>query len=316
MIKIILPISLFLLSSIAISGELFDEIQIIRDEKQNVILKTNCDLIPKATENLSNLGPVIKNGSLCEVNLNNSLPNQMIQLHDTFSPHSGPNCWNTSLFMAGVLNYRRFVSPEEMDFLTASSICRQRPVNEKPKFGDLIALHTHGDPAEFHGFTYINDLISFSKAGFDKQWDYEIVSSNFVFTTFALGLDIASEKCRHVEGVPSEEECPVYAQYLKCKTYDDYLDQTRFNSKSEFLKFYKDFSQVEKSISLAAVSGDSWDSDKSTEIKNRMDQFKTLAESTLLTILDKSGVDYFFWKSMHLRVDSLLIQIDFLDKQD
>lgn len=299
-----------------LAGELHDGIQIVKDQNQNVIMTAPCDLMPKATAHLSNLGAVIRNGNECSVNLNQALPQQMIQLHDTYANHSGPNCWNTSLFMAGVLEYRRAVSGEEMDFLTRSLICRQLTMNEKPHFGDLIAIHSRGEPPEFHGFTYINDLISFSKAGFDTQWGYEIVSSNYVFTTFALGPDVSKPKCRHVHGVPSEAECPVYAQYFRCHTRAEFLEHSTFISKNDFLMFDQSTREIEKIISDATVAGAPWTAILSADIKNKIDDAKKIADLMLAKIPHLNDPEFFFWQSSRLKLDSFEIQMFYLDNNN
>lgn len=296
------------------AGQFYDDIQVVKDSQQNVTLTTKCSLISKATENLFKLGPIVQNGELCSVNLNQSLPKKMIELHDTFLNHSGPNCWNTSLFMAAVVESQRSVLGEEMDFLTSSVICRQLSENEKPKFGDLIAIHGRGTPAEMHGFTYINDLISFSKSGFDVQFGYEIVSSNYVFTLFALGSEVSKPKCRRVRGIPNESDCPVYAQYFRCQPRVNLLEKSQFYSKAEFILLDQKISYIEKTISEATVAKAAWNLSESAAIKNEISEIKKAIDLKLSTLVHlKSNVEYFFWQSARLRLDSLNLQIEFLE---
>ncbi|MEQ1664808.1 MAG: hypothetical protein ABL927_05475, partial [Bdellovibrionales bacterium] len=256
--KYLVFFAIFSYLCVSSAGQVWDDIQIIKDKKFNVILKTSCALISKATENLSGLGPIIQKGNRCEVNLNNALPEKMIQMHDTFLNRSGPNCWDTSLFMSGTLEFRRTVLSEEMDFITSSPICRPLTLEEKPVLGDLIAVHHRGEPPEFHGFNYINEMLSFSKAGFDKQFGYEIVNSDFVYTQFALGKNIAPLKCRRVIGVPDEAECPTYAQYFRCQNRTEYLANSNFKTKNEFLIFDKKVRSLEKEVSESTVDLEKW----------------------------------------------------------
>ncbi len=305
-----------LISASALAGEPHDDIQVTRNSQQNIILSTPCSMIDKATENLSNLTAITRDQDRCSVDITEALPEKMRKLHDTFALHDGPNCWNTSLYLSGTVQTRRHVSDQEMKYLTDSPICRKLNLVEKLEIGDVIALHYYGEgPQEFHGFNYINDLISFTKFGFSRKFDYEVISSNYVFFTFALGLDIAKPFCRRTDDLPAQSDCNVFATYYRCQDRNEYLVQAEFPTKSAFLLFDQKIRELENMISEATVGRGIWNKSRSHYFLQKTQEAKIITENWIQKISATNEAESFFWKSTLEKLKSLQTQIELLDQE-
>lgn len=88
------------------------------------------------------------------LSLNQCLPTFVQKTHKTKLYRSGPNCWGTALFLAGMSPAPRFVFPQEMLYWLQSPICRKLGPSENLKSGDIINvfapeyLSTDGDYLE------------------------------------------------------------------------------------------------------------------------------------------------------------------------
>lgn len=130
----------------------------------------------------------------CSISLENSIPDFMKQTFGKSAACNGPNCFNTALLGNKNLQGFRHVGSSEINFfLSSNSICREKSPEEKRNPGDIIIIYhkaiSFGDlvsDGPIHGFTYLTDKFSYSKASFDKIDPYLYTSTSDVFNHFSV----------------------------------------------------------------------------------------------------------------------------------
>lgn len=93
---------------------------------------------------------------------------------------SGPNCWNSATYLAGISEGLHHTYGSEFAFLLGSPLCKNIPLEQMQK-GDIVALRRFDRngkllPAAFlsevHGYTYLGDGKGLSKNGVDASAPY------------------------------------------------------------------------------------------------------------------------------------------------
>ncbi len=98
-------------------------------------------------------------------------PLTLTQLNGTSSHIDGPNCWNGALYVAGILEHRRMLAPEEWLYYLESS-CEEV---ESPQKGDVGRVY-HSQKGEVHGFIHLDYQTLFAKHGESTLYGYQIMS--------------------------------------------------------------------------------------------------------------------------------------------
>lgn len=319
MVSTLLPIPL-------LAAPLWNDIQVIKDENNQIILTAKCDHIESKIQSLIELSIKIENqtpikkpeihrdiNDFCSTHITPFIPKIILPLHDSMTAYSGPNCWNTSLFTNQIVPFRRFTSEEEMTYWMNSPVCRELQAYESEKPGDIIAIRQNSSdgPIEMHGFVFLTNDFSFSKSSFSAAFPYEFTSSEQVYQTFALGEYEEykpDKKCRKVEGKPDANQCPVYANVFRCFSYQQYLDSSHFVSKNEYKKMDFKFLAFEKELSDEVI------------LERPFTKKKGLAFTLKLASLEKEynryilshSPDSVLWDSFKFRIISFRTQIDLL----
>jgi len=241
------------------------------------------------------------------------MTDRMQSLQGTTTAYPGPNCWNTSLFISEIAQYRRAVAEEEMTYWMNSPLCKELAVNEEARAGDIITIRSNNGESvlEMHGFTYLTKESSFSKSGFDIQFPYEFVTSEYVYQLFALG-DYGDYKanpdCRRVKGIPDLTKCPVYANVFRCTSYKNFLNSARFLSKIDYKKIDDKFLAFEKKISEATVGSRNYNPEKAAALNQEF----VIIQTEYVNYIKNHKIDSVLWESFNVRLTSFHVQLDLL----
>lgn len=322
MLILILPGTLF-------GADMYDNIQVVKSVNNQITLTAKCESIQSKIDSIIGLGKKIENQSvdevpsinqqkdnLCSTNITSIVPKRILDLHDTTTAYPGPNCWNTSLYTNKIVQYRRSVAPEEMTYWMSSPLCRELKANEKEQPGDIIAIRTGGSdaPVEMHGFVYLTKDFSFSKSGFDTQFHYELVSTEYVYQLFALGEYDEynpNKECRKVEGIPDFEKCPTYANVYRCISYEQYLNSSSFPSKETYLKFDSKILDYERRLADEV----DWKRNFNKEKLKAMTEELNLLENEYIQYTNVHENDSVLWDSIKNRISSFRTQLDLLERE-
>ncbi len=157
--------------------------------------------------------------NVCELNISSCLPNRIKTHQSVFSDLSGPNCWNSSLVMSGLLPEFRYSPQDEFSFYLNSPLCRQLKNNETRQAGDIGAIRESGG-IEVHSFTYISDELVFSKNGHSTLRPYKLQTSEEVYKTYDVDLLSTPEEC--LSNV-MDTNCKSGVEFFRCETMESYL---------------------------------------------------------------------------------------------
>lgn len=92
----------------------------------------------------------------------------------------GPNCWNSALINAGIIDSIRYVSQAEYWFWMNSPYCARVSPTKELRTGDLGAM-IWPRKGHLHSFTYINDKMVFSKNSPSTEHPYKTQAFEAMF---------------------------------------------------------------------------------------------------------------------------------------
>lgn len=120
---------------------------------------------------------------------------------DYFFDIDGVNCYNTALYVNGLIQAERYIDSYEIDQFLVNPIC-QPVVGENPRPGDIIAYYWGKSPQKIghpiHMATYISDGIIFDKKGGGRDRPFQLSSE------------------RYTEEVYSDPGTSTYKKYFRC----------------------------------------------------------------------------------------------------
>jgi hypothetical protein len=247
--------------------------------------------------------------SRCTLNINSSVPKLVRILQDFKTAFNGPNCWNTTLRLSGLIEAQRFSGPEEMSFWLNSRFCRELADNEKSLPGDIVEIRAlQADSSsgfeEIHGMIYLTDQMVFSKNTSSRMSPYGIQRAGLVYQTFRVELN-----CQKVSGSP--QGCPRWANHYRCKS-----SEVRRNSfareNPQFAEISKQLDKIESEISQYVMTGQgSYQADKEV-LQKQLLQYKNQIPKFQKPSIDEG----FFYQTLILKVESLQSQIGIINKQN
>jgi hypothetical protein len=182
-----------------------------RNAADRLILNDNCDEInlrmaelKKWTQSLENrecsFGELKESssGGNCIVDVSDCLPDYVQKYHGLSPSDSGPNCWNLSLVMAGLLPAIRESSDKEWDFYLSSPLCRELDPNEPLKMGDLGSIEARGEDnkSHIHGFIYVSSEMVYSKNGLSISSPYKLQPLKNMNEVYEIG-EMPEGECRY-----------------------------------------------------------------------------------------------------------------------
>ncbi len=244
----------------------------------------------------------------CQMKINASIPQIAELLEGTKTALSGPNCWNTTLFLSGILNYRRFTSASEMSFWMQSPYCREIEPSEPPQTGDLIAIRVQSSNRtgyeEIHGMIYISDQLVFSKSTSSRMSAYGIQRANLIYQTFKL----TDSSCMQVKGLA--HRCNRWSNLYRCKSPSNDLDLFK-RSHAEFENLFAQTENIESQLSTFARLG-------SGDVRERraiLEQELKVLEFQTAEFMMKLQHSHFFPNALIETIKSLKAQLGFVSKE-
>ena len=207
-------------------------------------------------------------GGRCSAEAQEYLPARPRLLIGRKTRLSGPNCWNTVLFTAGMARRPRFSGAREMSLWMSSPYCRQLAVKETPLPGDIIAMRTaartnpgRGAGAEeLHGMVFLSPELAFSKNTSRKDDKYAIQRAPLIYQSFHF----VSAECEFAEGTP--DNCLTWANYYRCS--DPEADRLAAYSSSPALAgAAREFGLLEDRLSLAVMESGKTDEETAQLLK-------------------------------------------------
>jgi hypothetical protein len=168
-----------------------------------ILLQNGCKKIEKSIDELrawkqadcSNIKIEKIGEGKCVADVSSCLDSRSRKLVGKTTTFSGPNCWNTALLKAGLVNHYRETSEEEFDFYLKSPLCRELSVSEIKRPGDIGSIESRSNQNEsfhVHGFIHVSDEIVYNKAGIDVKDGFKLESYEKMHQTYPVG-ELAGE---------------------------------------------------------------------------------------------------------------------------
>lgn len=250
--------------------------------------------------------PKISEDKRCYQEITNLIPPFIRNFTLVSQASDGPNCWNSSLVMSGILPYLRYTHDNEFAFWMNSPLCKELKKDESKKPGDIVAIRStrrDGESAgkiwkESHAFIYLTKDLSFSKNGFTVGNPYALQHTQAVIDLY-----------RRIEG---ESNRDIRVDYFRCQTLENYfksIGQKDINP--ELLKFDQRLQNFEKTLSDSALYGLSFDIEyfyNSLELIE--EDLRTSYHSVKLSSYDDR---LNLWKALKLRINGLRGQLHLIE---
>jgi hypothetical protein len=148
-----------------------------------------------------------------------ALPPRAQELVGKYASFSGPNCWDSALYSAGLVTGIRHVDFSEFTAWLESPLCEE--VGEKSAAaGDIVALRRARSDgrlvefpysAEIHGYLLLAPGMAFTKNGTSSGDGYQVQDTASLHANYEA---VNRKDCR-ILGLP-KELCGLKAQYFRC----------------------------------------------------------------------------------------------------
>ncbi len=248
------------------------------------------------------------NNEDCQLVVQDSVPSIIKKLQDYKSSWSGPNCWNTTLFLSHLNSVIRFTSDQEMSFWMDSPYCRELAETEAVQPGDLIAIRRSQPNSkrqfeEVHGMIFISDALVFSKNTSSSMSPYHIQRGSLIYQNF----HVDDSDCLKVKGHPSR--CQIWANYFRCQS--PLNDRELLEKKNPlFASLSQKVGEIETFLSHFVIAN------QGNFKKQREQILIDLAhlENQLSENIIKEDPGFFYFQSLRETIQSLKIQIGIIDK--
>lgn len=207
---------------------------------------------------------------------------------------SGPNCWNSVLYIQDLVENLRYSSPEELQFWLGSAFCEKIEASKDLQTTDVVAIRSQVD-GELHAMTWLNENLVFSKNTSHKRDLYETQNTDLILSMFRVN----DSSCQNPNS-KNQLRCTRWADFYRCRSateerrlalkkdleLNDLYEQTQFIAsqieKGIFQKNPNLKTQPELLIELAAI-------------QNKVSQHR--------------NKNTFFWRALVLQLDSLETQV-------
>lgn len=199
-IKACLLLIIFLLSFQGKAKEILDLPRFVRTPNGRVLMETLCKDAESIVKSFNDWLGVLEQGKCeatflrnnnsgyCDYEITKCLPRKVKEVHGLYAFHEGPNCWNSSLFMRGILPALRDSSAVEFQFYLNSPLCKEVTSLER-RAGDIGSLEMRkasGQTEFIHSFTFIGEDLVFQKIGRGVSAGYELSSMGKMLEKYPL----------------------------------------------------------------------------------------------------------------------------------
>ncbi|WP_413578406.1 hypothetical protein ACLVWU_07690 [Bdellovibrio sp. HCB290] len=221
------------------------------DVKEVIPTLSQWTISSQAGKGCENLSPTRQFDDVCSYDVTTCVPEHVVKYQDANPNSHGPNCWNLSLVMKGILPHLRYTNPEEMAFYMAPPLCRQLKDGEARQAGDIGAIRNvnKGTTSESHGFIYISEKLSYSKNGADKRSPYALQSLDTVLKIYGVPKD---SECRKNEITGTN--CKAAVSYFRCQSLDSYMESHK-EIPEKAKKFFAEAKKAEGCVSEQTMGG-------------------------------------------------------------
>lgn len=153
---------------------------------------------------------------------------KMKKLKDRKAVLEGPNCWNSSTYLAGLSQGIHHTFASEFANLLGSELCKPIAL-ENAEAGDIIALrriNRNGRllPAAFasevHGYTLISKGLGFTKNGVSPEAPYEEQPAEQIFNKYRSSNH---RDCKQF-GIESQD-CKLTEMAYRCESLESHMDR-------------------------------------------------------------------------------------------
>jgi hypothetical protein len=293
-----------------------DNISIEQKENGKIeIIAADCETIKKqiaAIQKWKEKFPLEKNvnqninfensTSGCSADITSILPKFALDWHDKEGKNDGPNCWNTALYMSGVVDVVRYTGEQEFSFWMNSPLCKELDQNAPVEAGDLLV--ERGETGEQHVSVFISDELIFEKIGFEKQLQYQLTNTpNMTPETSEYG----SKFCGKIKGQHPKECNLGWYNSFRCQSMEEYIKNNPGKELDELTYYDKTLGQIECNLQEQIKNSSSTTLDTFSEEMLNVIQNLATSES-------QKSADDFLWRSLKHRVDSLRSQINIIKK--
>jgi hypothetical protein len=240
---------------------------------------------------------------------NMSLDKKLNQLNNAFPFVSGPNCWNTSLYAAGLNSGIRHTTDSEMAFWMQSPFCKEIDPEETPMIGDVIAIRNKRGE-EVHGFVFLSNEESFSKNTLMKDSSFSFQTTDEVYQIFKV-----NERCQNIHSSKINERkvtCNNYSQIFRCQSVEDFIQNNEFKNNQSIILF-RNTNEIEKMFTRVVYSMEGVDElyRERGSIRKELESIKSKVKEQLEA---EPGLnDQVLLDSILFKIDSLNLQIGWIE---
>ncbi len=198
--------------------------------------------------------------------------------------HSGPNCWNSVLYVTGLNSGLRQVSKAEFHFLMESLACERVDKKEDVRPGDIHILRrsiSYLTPfkREVHASVWLSSDTLFSKKTVFFTSKYEVLPEESVLDVYLITPE-SKRFTEVIDGIHTpkpcvEEECINYIEYRRCKSRDEILKNLTFND----LDLMKKVEGIEKIIDQQVLSPEAITIETRDLLKSKVDDLKRIYQN-------------------------------------
>ena len=236
-------------------------------------------------------------GGGCEADVTGCLPPHMRDYQGVKPKIMGPNCWNLSLVVAGILPAHIYTAPDAMTFFMGSPLCRKLENNEERLAGDIGAIRRRWS-VEIHGFIYLSENLVYSKNNAYMS-PYSLYGLEELYEFFRIDDEPA-----HCLDNRMEKGCFNGVEFYRCHELVDYFQKHQVDISLELM--FGDLAVLEKEVSDIVFSGEVKSSFKRVQQREFRQNVLELVQ-TLQSNHSESAL--FMLKMLKLRLTSLVDQL-------
>lgn len=222
---------------------------------------------------------------------------------------SGPNCWNSALYLSRLTSGIHHTTDTEFRYIIESPLCQKVEI---PKSGDVIALRRVGSSgrilrgplfSEVHGYTYLNTDRALSKNGTDASVGYDVLANDEVLKYYQR----TDKRSCKINGIP-REHCNLVREYYRCDSLESFLLKHPWPTNAH-RTFYEKLTRLEQEVGKRYLDDQSREDAKAFKqfIQNEVGALRVELEQLSAQELTLSREGVFLMELMDMRLESLRV---------
>lgn len=156
----------------------------------------------------------------CRVSLEGSAPAFVIAHYGQHPLHDGPNCFNTTLILAGLASAPTHTQGPELSAWLSSPFCQTVGSRNQLQPGDIGIFHGlptvngAGEDGIIHAFIHISSDLTFSKSGLTRRAPFEVQTLSRALQEYHMNN--VPRRCS-VPTPSSRDGCEIWLTYYRCR---------------------------------------------------------------------------------------------------